>query len=90
MTDTLNLPVLPLDDVVHIPAPDVAPPLSVESTLAEWLGDPTGKRRILNLMPDSDGASVLEPGLLKLVGSMPIRTLSAFPGFAFLRRLIEL
>ena len=77
---------LPLTELVTIDAPSIAAPLSVDSTLAEWLADPVGREAIAATMKAAGhgGSHLADPELIKVIGSMPLSTLAAFPGFDFL------
>jgi beta-glucosidase len=72
---------LPLSHSVQIDAPSLAAPLSRWSTLHEWLADPIG-RRLLEAL-DRDGSPFRDEGLISVIGTMPMSTLAAFPGFGF-------
>jgi len=72
---------LPLSHSVQIDAPSLAAPLSTGSTLHEWLADPIG-RRLLEAL-DDDGSPWRDESLISVIGTMPMSTLAAFPGFGF-------
>lgn len=78
---------LPLTEVITIVAPSIAGPLGGDSTLAEWLADPRGEAEVRRHLPeDAGGGSALDDeDLIKVIGTMPMSTLAAFPGFEFLR-----
>ncbi len=76
---------LPLTEVVTIEAPTLAGPLTADSTLQEWLDDPDARKRLTARVPAGTGSGALaDPELVKVIGSMPMRTLAAFPGFDYL------
>ncbi|OOB90543.1 beta-glucosidase [Rathayibacter sp. VKM Ac-2630] len=58
-------------------------PLDEESTLAEWLDDPRAGTLLREALGSGDGgfAAMLEdPAMTKMLGSMPLGRLAAFPG----------
>jgi len=70
---------LRLTHAIHIDAPTLAPPLSGWSTLHEWRADPIGSRLLYDLTPDD--SPLRDEELVKVIGTMPMSTLTAFPGF---------
>jgi beta-glucosidase len=84
---------LPLVTTVSVPAPSVAAALSGESTLEDWLADPSGRAALEKAVgTDADGrpAGILGNEELKIViGNFPLRTLLAFPGLGFDRAAFE-
>ena len=72
-----------------IDAPDCQPPLSLGSTLDEWLRDPEAARAIGG--GEAGGASfVNDAELIKVIGNFPIDRLAGFPGFGLDRTALEL
>ncbi len=66
-TSSRDLPhALPLT----LDAPSIAPPLGPDSTLHEWLADPRGRELL--------AGHEVEPGLLRVIGTMPVSTLATF------------
>ncbi len=67
---------LPHAHPLHLDAPSIAAPLSRDSTLHEWLADPRG----LELLSGSAGSDspLADPGLIQVVGTMPMSTLANF------------
>ena len=66
---------LPHTLTIDVEAPSTAAPLSRDSTLHEWLADPAGSR----VLGDAVAAGPLsDPGLLQVVGTMPMSTLANF------------
>jgi len=65
---------------VAVSAPSLAPPLGPNSTLREWLADDAAKA-LLTAELTADGADplILDPELVKVIGTMPLRTLAGFP-----------
>ncbi|MFD2078282.1 beta-glucosidase [Actinopolymorpha cephalotaxi] len=61
---------------IRLDAPSLALPLAGDSTLAEWLADPQGSELLQGL----DLPILLDPGLVRVVGTMPMSTLASFPG----------
>ncbi len=62
--------------VLSIDAPSVAGPLSVDSTLHEWLADERG-RELLSSAPGA-GTILKDPELVKIIGTFPMSSLAAF------------
>ena len=62
--------------LVTIDAPSVAAPLSVDSTLHEWLADERG-RELLSGAPAA-GTILHDPELVKIIGTFPMSSLAAF------------
>jgi beta-glucosidase len=58
---------------IHIDAPSIAPPLTADSTLQEWLTDGLGGTALGEL-----GPLLADAELLKMLGTMPLSTLAAF------------
>ncbi len=80
---------LPLRAVVTLDAPSIAPPLSQDSTLHEWLADDTGRGLLTS---NGTPALLKDEELVRVVGTMPMATLAAFRmGFdqATLDHLVE-
>jgi beta-glucosidase len=71
---------------ISLEAPSVAPPLNADSTLHEWLADPRGRE----LFTANDGPPVLQDDeLVKVIGTMPMSTLAAFPGLGIDHATLE-
>ena len=73
---------LPLSETVSIEAPRLAEPLSRDSTLQEWMADPSGRRLIEREVAGGQPAAVLEDELINVVGTMPMSTLANFGGMS--------
>ena len=74
---------LPLSATVTIDAPDLRPPLSLGSTLDEWLLDPEAARA---LGAGQDGGSFVDDReLVKVIGNFPMDRLVGFSGFGLNR-----
>lgn len=67
---------LPLSETVMIEAPSIAPPVDADSTLHEWLADGRGRA----LLAGVDAPILNDPELIKVIGTMPMRTLASFEG----------
>ena len=78
---------LPLATTIDIAAPSLHGPLTVWSTLAEWLDDPKGAELIESLLGSSP--VLADPEAVKVIGSMPMQTLAGFPGFGLDRGRLE-
>ncbi len=69
---------LPLRRTITLEAPPVAPPLTADSTLHEWVADERGREMLAqHRIPLLD-----DPELIRVIGTMPMRTLAAFKGMA--------
>ncbi len=66
-------------DRVHLEAPSVAPPLTGDSTLQEWVADDRGRELLSTL----DVPILGDPELVRVIGTMPMRTLASFSGLLF-------
>ncbi len=73
---------LPLSETVSIEAPRLAEPLSRDSTLQEWMADPSGRRLIEREVAGGQPAAVLEDELIHVIGTMPMSTLANFGGMS--------
>jgi beta-glucosidase len=76
---------------VHLAAPSIAPPLTRDSTLHEWLADPRGAEVLVAAVTDgSAGSGALpDPGLLQVIGTMPMSTLAGFGMGGFSHELLD-
>jgi beta-glucosidase len=77
---------LPLRRTVTIDAPSLALPLSLDSTLHEWLADERGRAVLQEVAPSP---LLDDPELVKVIGTMPMHTLAAFGGMGFERARLE-
>ena len=77
--------------VVTLDAPSLALPLGPDSTLHEWMADERGRELLVSLQPVPP--ILRDPELVKVIGTMPMATLAAFPGLglehATLQRLVS-
>ncbi len=73
---------LPLAESVAIDAPSIAPPLTRDSTLAEWLADAAGRAAIAEEVAAGQTDPARDPELVSVVGTMPMSTLAAFGGMS--------
>jgi beta-glucosidase len=73
---------LPLEHTVAIEAPSLSEPLSRDSTLQEWVRDPTGKQLIAEAVEQGQPAAVLSDELIEVIGTMPMSTLANFDGMS--------
>jgi beta-glucosidase len=83
---------LPHAYALQLDAPSIAPPLTRDSTLHEWLAKPRG-RGLLESATSADagrGITVLDdPGLLMVIGTMPLSTLANFGMGGFTHDLLD-
>ena len=65
---------------IELDAPSIAPPLTRDSTLHEWLADPRGSQVLAAAMAGGPAGSgpLADPGEIAVVGSMPMSTLANF------------
>lgn len=73
---------LPLSATVAVDAPSLAAPLTRDSTLAEWVNDPTGRQLIDREVADGQPGAVLSEELVGVIGTMPMSTLANFGGMS--------
>lgn len=81
---------LPLRRTIHLDAPSLQLPLSLDSTLHEWLADERAARMLRETAP----AKLLDDEhLVQVIGSMPVHTLAAFGNMGFslpsLQRMLD-
>ena len=75
---------LPLSAAIEVAAPSIAPPLSIDSSIIEWVQDPIGGPLLMARLTgggeaDSELAGALtSPALLTLVGNFPLERLTGF------------
>ncbi len=74
---------------VHLDAPSINAPLSRDSTLHEWLADPKGARLLMEAGGTAASGPLAEPGLLEVVGTMPMSTLADFGMAGFSHDALE-
>ncbi len=68
---------------ITLAAPSVAAPITADSTLSEWLADPTA-RSLLESDPRVAGAlQGMEEDMLMMIGSMPASAVAGFGFFGF-------
>jgi beta-glucosidase len=73
---------LPLSETITVDAPTLAVPLTRDSTLQEWMGDPVGRNLIETAVQNGQPATVLENELIEVIGNMPMSTLANFGGMS--------
>ena len=73
---------LPLTETITIDAPRLAEPLNRDSTLQEWIDDPTGRQLIERQVANGQPGVVLEEEFLAVIGTMPMSTLANFNGMS--------
>jgi len=69
-------------ETVTVDAPSIAPPLGPDSTLNEWLQDAGGRAVLAEIAASGGPDPTLDPGLLQVIGTMPMATLANFPGLS--------
>jgi beta-glucosidase len=84
---------LPLSRTVAIEAPSIAPPLTANSTLHEWMADPAGLALIKEAVAAGQHDPTRDEELVAVIGTMPMSTLAAFQGMSIdhdtLDKLVE-
>jgi beta-glucosidase len=73
---------LPLSNTVTVDAPSIAPPLTADSTLHEWMADPVGLGLIKEAVAAGQPDPTRDAELVAVIGTMPMSTLAAFPGMS--------
>ena len=73
---------LPLTHTVTVEAPSLSEPLTRDSTLQEWMSDPSGRQLIAREVEQGQPAAVLEDELVEVIGTMPMSTLANFGGMS--------
>jgi beta-glucosidase len=73
---------LPLAETITVDAPRLASPLTRDSTLQEWMSDPTGQKLIGGEIAAGQAAAALDEELLTIIGNMPMSTLASFGGMS--------
>jgi beta-glucosidase len=73
---------LPLTETITVDAPQLTLPLTRDSTLQEWMSDPTGRHLIQQEVAGGQPAAVLEDELVSVIGNMPMSTLANFGGMS--------
>ncbi len=73
---------LPLTSTVAVDAPSIAPPLTADSTLHEWMADPTGLALIREAVAAGQPDPTRDAELVSVIGTMPMSTLAAFQGMS--------
>jgi beta-glucosidase len=77
---------LPLRSRVRVHAPSLAAPLTMDSTLQEWLGHSKVRQMIAAI---AGQALTGNEELIKVVGTMPMSTLAAFGPLGFTRAKLQ-
>jgi beta-glucosidase len=73
---------LPLTRTVIVDAPSIAPPLTADSTLHEWMADPKGLELIKEAVAAGQHDPTRDKELVAVIGTMPMSTLAGFPGMS--------
>lgn len=73
---------LPLSESVRIEAPSVAAPLNEDSSLQEWLADPTGAAVLIEAHGEDGKLTGMfaDEHLITVIGNFPFERLMSFPG----------
>ena len=73
---------LPLGETITVEAPRLVDCLTRDSTLQEWMSDPTGPELIEGDVEQGQPAAVLQQELIEVLGAMPMSTLANFGGMS--------
>jgi beta-glucosidase len=73
---------LPLTRTIDVDAPNLAEPLTRDSTLQEWMSDPTGRQLVEREIADGQPAAALNEELVEVIGNFPMSTLASFGGMS--------
>jgi beta-glucosidase len=73
---------LPLVHTVTVDAPSIAAPITVDSTLHEWMADPVAHELIRDAVAAGQPDPTHDKELVAVIGSMPMSTLAAFSGMS--------
>ena len=71
-----------LSKVVTIAAPSITAPITTDSTLHEWMADPTALDLIRKAVEAGQPDPPRDAELVSVIGSMPMSTLAAFNGMS--------
>jgi len=84
---------LPLTRTLAVDAPSIAPPLTADSTLHEWMADEQGLALIKEAVAAGQHDPTRDAELVSVIGTMPMSTLAAFEGMSIdhdtLDKLVE-
>jgi beta-glucosidase len=83
---------LPHAYALQLDAPSIAPPLTRDSTLHEWLADPRGRGLLESATSAESGRGITvldDHGLLMVIGTMPLSTLANFGMGGFTHDLLD-
>jgi len=84
---------LPLTHTIAVDAPSIAPPLTADSTLHEWMADEQGLALIKEAVAAGQHDPTRDAELVSVIGTMPMSTLAAFEGMSIdhdtLDKLVE-
>lgn len=73
---------LPLTHTIAVDAPSIAPPLTADSTLHEWMADEQGLALIKEAVAAGQHDPTRDAELVAVIGTMPMSTLAAFEGMS--------
>jgi beta-glucosidase len=73
---------LPLTAAISVDAPRLARALDRDSTLLEWMADPTGRALIKREIANGQPSAAMDEELLAVIGNMPMSTLASFGGMS--------
>jgi beta-glucosidase len=73
---------LSLTQSVTVDAPSIAGPITIDSTLHEWMADPVAAALIGEAVAGGQTDPTRDPELVSVIGTMPMSTLAAFEGMS--------
>jgi beta-glucosidase len=79
-----------LEATVELTGQEVFPPLTVESTVDAWLGDPVAGPWLRESLGESEFAALLfDPQSGRMMRAIPLQRLARFPGFPVSEQQVE-
>jgi beta-glucosidase len=73
---------LPLSAVIDIDAPSIAPPITIDSTLHEWLADPVAAELIGKAVAAGQPDPARDPHFVAVIGGAPMSALANMAGLS--------
>ena len=73
---------LPLSEVVRIDAPSITPPITIDSSLQEWLADPVGAELIAEAVADGQPDPARDGHFVAVIGGAPMSALANMVGLS--------
>ena len=80
---------LPRTQTIELEAPPIAAPITRDSTLHEWLADPSGREVLLRALKAAGSEGLVADSLIQVIGTMPLSTLANFGMGGFNHDLLD-